>query len=36
LVLNRRALKSMIPAVLRWLTGELHPSPLVGTTDEPR
>jgi pimeloyl-ACP methyl ester carboxylesterase len=36
LVLNRRALKSMIPAVLRWLTGELHPSPLVGTTNEPR
>jgi pimeloyl-ACP methyl ester carboxylesterase len=36
LVLNRRALESMVPAVLRWLAGALHPSPLVGTTDERR
>jgi hypothetical protein len=37
LVLNRHALETMIPAVLRWLAGALHvASPLVGTTDEHR
>ena len=37
LVLNRRALETMIPAVLRWLVGALQaPFPIVGTTDERR
>jgi pimeloyl-ACP methyl ester carboxylesterase len=37
LVLNRRALDTMIPAVLRWLAGALRvPPPILRTTDERR
>jgi pimeloyl-ACP methyl ester carboxylesterase len=37
LVLNRRALGTMLPAVLRWLAGARQiPSPILGTTAERR